>query len=599
MRSRKSIGGASSRQETRIYARAVSRGIAVGKAVCLYGHSRQFYRSTIARDNIENEIKRLDSALTGVRKQLTLLSRKKRGNPSNSVPEIFDAHLMIVGDDSLRGKIMNEIESKRVNSEWATKTVIDQYVKQYQGLEDESLRERYIDVEDVGERIQIALGGSAEPFRGIVENSVIVSSELRPSTLVDIAESSPVAIITENGGWTSHTFIISRELNLPAVTGVNKLLGHVRDGDNVLVNGFTGEIIINPTTKTLSHHGKTAAANKSTTTKSALPGVTPKTLDGRQVIIRANADSPSVYARAKAFGAAGIGLFRSEYLYSRSKGFPTERDQIEAYSKIADAAGGDGVKIRTFDLNHDALVEEGFAHEKNPALGLRAVRMSLANPRELRTQLRAILIASVDRNIDIVVPMISGVAEMKAIATIIRKEKRNLKARNIPFGEPRLGAMIEVPSAVVTIDQVLKHVDFISLGTNDLVQYMLAVDRDNETVAEWFASLHPGVLRAIKTVIEAATAAQKELVICGEMAGSPYYIPVLVGLGARQLSMNVNSVADIRSLISGIAYEEARSIALECLERDTPAEVESVLNDGIRKKWGPLFPEHFHFPAKY
>jgi phosphoenolpyruvate-protein phosphotransferase (PTS system enzyme I) len=598
MRSRKSSALSPGVPEIRIAARAVSRGVAVGPAVCLYGHSRQFYRRTIARDKIKNEIERLDSALGAARKQLAHLSQKTHDNRSQSVPEIFDAHLMIVGDDTMRDKIANEIVIKRVNAEWATKTVIDQYVEQYKGLEDESLRERYIDIEDVAERIQIALGGSAEPFAGIVKNSVIVSSELRPSTLVDIAEGKPAAIITENGGWTSHTFIISRELNLPAVTGVNRPLGRIHDGDKVIVNGFTGEIIINPTAETLKQHRRRAATPTEGTYKIARVTGTPKTLDGRQVIIRANADSPSVYARAKSFGAVGIGLFRSEYLYSRSKGFPTGIEQIDAYSQIADAAGDDGVKIRTFDLNQDALMDNVFAHEKNPALGLRAVRMSLSNQKELRTQLRALLIASVDRKIDIVIPMISGVAEIKTISDIIKKEKRNLRARKIRFGEPRLGAMIEVPSAVATIDQILKHVDFISLGTNDLVQYMLAVDRDNETVAEWFTSLHPGVLRAIKTVIAAASAAQKELVICGEMAGSPYYIPVLVGLGARELSMNVNSVAIVRSLICGIAYDEARSIAAKCLERDTPADVERVLNEGIREKWGPLFPENFHLPVK-
>jgi phosphotransferase system enzyme I (PtsI) len=288
-----------------------------------------------------------------------------------------------------------------------------------------------------------------------------------------------------------------------------------------------------------------------------------------------------------------VGLFRSEYLYGRSKGFPTEQEQIEAYSAIADAAGEDGAKIRTFDLHHDELVGNEFAREKNPALGLRAIRMSFAHLKELRRQLRALLVASHERRIDIVVPMIAGVEEMRSIAAILKTEKRKLAAKSIPHGSPRLGAMIEVPSAVMTIDQIIAQVDFLALGTNDLVQYMLAVDRDNESVAGWFSSLHPGVLRAIKAVIDAATSAGKDLVICGEMAGSPFYVPLLVGLGARQLSMNVNSIAKVKTLISGIAYEEARAIANACLKADTPQKVEQILREGIAAKWGPIFAEHF------
>src|SRR6476620_2766422 len=547
--------------EKRIAARAVSRGIAVGNAVCLYGHSRQFYRRTVARGQIQAEIDRLNSAIAAARKQLANLSKRTRRHGSHSVPDILDAHLLILGDDTLRDRIADEIERSRVNAEWATKKVIDQLAEQYKSLDDETLRERYIDVDDVGERLQMSLGGSAEPFAAILKGSVIVSSELRPSTLVDAAEGEPAAIITENGGWTSHTFIISREMNLPAVTGVAKLLGRINDGDKVIVNGFTGEVIVNPTPATLKQHLASTAVNENAKRAPGDIGKVATTLDGRQIHIRANADSPAVYNRAAAAGAAGVGLFRSEYLYSRSKGFPSESEQVNAYTEIAQAAGEHGAKIRTFDLNQDALTGDVFGHEKNPALGLRAVRMSVANPKELRTQLRALLIASAGRSIDIVVPMVSGVAELKAVADMIKLERRNLKTRKIAAGDPRLGAMIEVPSAVLTIDQILNVADFVSLGTNDLVQYMLAVDRDNETVAEWFASLHPGVLRAVKTVIDAAGVVGKDVVVCGEMAGSPYYVPVLIGLGARQLSMNANSVAKVRRLISGIAFEEARVIA--------------------------------------
>jgi phosphotransferase system enzyme I (PtsI) len=595
MKPRETIGESSEKPEFRLAARAVSRGTAVGTVVCLYGRTRQFFRRVVDPSGLRIELERFDSAVKTARKQLKQLSSKPPDAIGRSAPGIFDAHLLILDEGSFCEKIRAAIESNRVSSEWATKTIVDSYVARYKALHDETLRERYIDVEDVGERILAALGGSVAPFAGFAKHSVIVSDELRPSTLVELADSEPAAIITQNGGWTSHTFIISRELNLPAVTGISRLLRRVHDGDQVIVDGYTGEVVVNPTEKTLRRFEALPAARDELPVYESSGPL--KTLDGRQILVHANADSPSVYARAKGYGALGIGLYRSEYLFSRAKTFPSEADQILAYSAIADAAGEDGVKIRTFDLNQDSIGTDGLAHEKNPALGLRAVRLSLAHRTHIGTQLRALLIASRGRRIDIVIPMVSGVAEILEISEILEKERRRLRTKKIEFGEPRLGVMIEVPSAVITIDQILDHIDFISLGTNDLVQYLLAVDRDNESVAEWFASLHPGVLRAIKSVIDAATAANKDLVICGEMAGSPYYIPILVGLGARQLSMNANSIASVSRLIAGIAFEEARTIALDCLRCATPADAESVLLRGIREKWGPLFPPHFELPV--
>lgn len=596
MRQTAARGERSAGPEIRISGRAVSRGSAVGRTVCLYGQARQFYRRTIRPTAIEAEILRFEAAVNAAGSQLQQITRNARGNPAKSAVEILETHLAILQDESLAEKVKKKIEIDRVNSEWAAKVVIDEFIAEFKGFADEDMRERYIDIEDVGERIQSALGGTALPYAALRKRSVIISRELRPSTLVELAACMPAAIITENGGWTSHTFIIARELNLPAVTGVKNLLGRLRDGDRVFVNGFVGDIIINPTAETRRKHFAKSKTGKPPQRQTGSPGPA-KTLDGRQIHIQANADSPAAYSRGRAFGAAGVGLFRSEYLFTRSKGFPTEQEQIAAYSAIAAAAGDEGVKIRTFDLNSDEISTDRTLHEANPALGLRAIRMSLAEPNQIRAQIRSLLIASHGRKIDILIPMVSGVAEIRTVAEIIRKEKRRLGAKKIPFGSPRLGAMIEVPSAVLTVKQILEVVDFISLGTNDLVQYLLAVDRDNEAVAEWFSSLHPGVLQAIQSVISAASAAKKELIVCGEMAGSPYYIPILIGLGARQLSMNINSIAGIRALICNIAYEEARAIAARCVACATADEAEQMLRRGITEKWGPLFPEHFGLAA--
>ncbi|HEV8590792.1 MAG TPA: putative PEP-binding protein, partial [Pyrinomonadaceae bacterium] len=308
---------------------------------------------------------------------------------------------------------------------------------------------------------------------------------------------------------------------------------------------------------------------------------------------RANLDIPSVYKKAKALGARGIGLYRSEFLFNQFKGFPTENEQAAAYSEIADFAGPDGVKIRTFDLNAEQLYGEAAAREKNPALGLRAVRLSFSHLKEFRTQLRALLRASFDRNIDIVVPMISGVDELRHVREIIDSERESLTRKGVTTGNPRLGAMIEVPSALFLANELAEESDFISLGTNDLVQYLLAADRDNESVADWFRTLHPAVIRALRQVATASTQAGKPLIVCGEMAGSPFYLPLLIGLGVSELSMNMNSISRIRRMIAGIAYEECVSLAKEALTFRTADDIEHCMFQHIRTKWSHLFPPDF------
>lgn len=598
MNPRTNSNSASPIAEIKIEARAVSRGIATGNVICLYGRSRQFHRRTIATADTAAEIIRFRSALSYAREQLERLSIKDAASVAESAPEIFGAHLLILSEKTFAEKIEKEIEEKLVNAEWATKTIVDAYVLEYKAIPNENLRDTYIDVEDVGERIQNAFDGNGEVSELLPENSVIVAVELRPSTLVQLADRSPLAVITENGGWTSHTFIISRELNLPAVTGIHQIFHRLRDGDRVIVDGFAGQVVINPSPETLEQYAHPERIGSKEPGAQQVFDCSPNTLDGKEIIIRANADSPAMFERAKVFGVCGVGLYRSEFLFSRSKGYPSEAAQTDAYRNIANAAGDHGAKIRTFDLNNDNGSDEAIVREKNPALGLRAVRLSLSNIKELRTQIRSLLIASRGTKIDIVVPMISGVSEILAVAEYLESERSLLNTSGIETGSPRLGAMIEVPSAVLVIEQILEHTDFVCLGTNDLVQYLLAVDRDNESVANWYSSLHPSVIRAIKMVIDSANTVGRELVICGEMAGSAYYIPLLIGLGARELSMNVNSVSKVRKFISSIAYDECRKLAMQILACKTSLEAEDILEVGIKTNWGHLFPDDFPYREK-
>lgn len=587
-----------SKVEERLDARPVSRGSAIGKIVCLYGRRRQFYRYELDDSQIARELRRYRAAVRLAANQLKKIGKYRNDQIKQTRIDIFSAHLLILEDESLHAKIEAIIEREKINAEWAVKTVTEDYVAKYKAISDEYLRERYIDLEDVADRILTALGGGSSPVR-LEKNSIIVAEEVKPSTLVELAESQPRAIVTENGGWTSHTFILAREMNLPAVTGVKKILRQVRNGDQMIVDGFGGKVILHPGKKTIeSYAAVLEESNQSEPAKNTAADGFLKTLDGCAITIRANIDLPKGYAQAKRFGAKGVGLYRSEFLFNQYKGFPSEVEQINAYGKIAALVGADGVRIRTFDLSVEQLADETPEREKNPALGLRGVRLGFAHPKEFRTQIRALLQSSVENNIHIVLPMISDVAEIAAAKTIIKRQKIALQKKRIKTGDLRLGAMIEVPSAVLTIEEIAAEVDFLCLGTNDLVQYLLAVDRDNETVADWFRTLHPAVLRAVKTVLRAAERRGIPVTICGEMAGSPVYVPVLLGLGAIELSMNLNSIPRVSRIVAGIALEEARELVADLETCRTADAVEAAVTDFYRHKWSHLFPKDIFPPRK-
>lgn len=532
-------------------------------------------------------MRRFRAAIRLAKRQLKKISATV---DNSSRLNVFEAHLLILDDKSLQDKIENNIVRQKINAEWAVKVVTDRYIATYKAIPDEHLREKYIDLEDVSDRILAALGGGGKSNLRLQKNSIIVAKEVKPSTLIELTDSQPKAIITEHGGWTSHTFILARELNLPAVTGMKGILRRVQTGDEVIVDGFNGNVIVHPS-KESSAKFKIAAAEFQAFSVKEEEVVFDKlkTLDGVEIKIRANIDLPYGYSRAKRLGAKGIGLYRSEFLFNQFKGFPSEQEQIRAYRKIANLAGEEGVRIRTFDLSIEQLAEENAEKQMNPALGLRAIRLMLNYKKQFRCQIRALLQASFENQIDIVLPMISDVSEILETKKIIESEKDYLKRKKINYGNPRLGAMIEVPSAVFTADEIACEVDFFCVGTNDLVQYFLGVDRDNEIVADWFRTLHPAVLRAIKTTLRAALKNNIDAVICGEMAGSPVYVPILIGLGAIELSMNVNSISRVRRTISNIAYEEAKLITDSLLNLATADEVEFFVRESYLKSWSHLF----------
>lgn len=577
--------------EQKFRARAVSRGTAIGKIVSLHGKRRQFYQVKLKENQIEREVRRFLAAVRLAKRQLKKLTSDKGKKQGATQATIFDTHQLILEDATLLAKIAETIREQKVNAEWAVKFVTDRYISIYKDIQDEHLRERHIDLQDITERILSALGGGERPPLKLDKDSIVVASEVKPSTIVELSESNLRGIVTESGGWTSHTFILARELGIPAVTGVKSVLRRVKTGDTIIVDGYNGQVFVNPTLETLEKYQVEAESFQQfkNETKEFLKDKI-KTLDGKKITIRANLDIGKGYTQAKKYGAQGIGLFRSEFLFNQYQNLPTEKQQYEAYRKIAELSGDDGVRIRTFDISLEQLFEDSDHKEKNPALGLRAVRLCFSHEKIFRTQIRSLLRASFETNLDILLPMISDISEIHAVKKIVESEKELLARRKIKFGNPKIGAMIEVPSAIMMIEEIAQEVDFLSIGTNDLVQYLLGVDRDNELVADWFRTLHPAVLRAIKKVIDASEKYDVPMIICGEMAGSPVYAAILIGLGAKELSMNVVSMPRVRHIITNIAFEEAQEVVKSIAKCLTADEVENVVRESLSTKWENLFP---------
>ncbi|QQS42047.1 MAG: phosphoenolpyruvate--protein phosphotransferase [Acidobacteriota bacterium] len=571
--------------ELTLHGRSVSRGVTVGTALCLYGAKRQFYRREIASEDLEREIERFTSAVRAAKEQLSEIASADGGEGNQA--RIFETHILFLEDLSLLRQIETMIHDQRVNAEWAVKTVIEKYVSRYKSLSDRHLQEKYIDLEDVGERILTALGGGGENSYSLDSDTVIIAKELNPSTLIELSRKHPAAVVTESGGWTSHTFILARELELPAVTGIRQLLRSVETGEKIVVDGYGGKVILRPAEETL---GRFDSSRKEAEVEAEGidPDATLETLDGFEITLRANLDITRDFTAAARSGARGIGLYRSEFLFNQFRGYPSEDEQYESYLRIAEEANSHGIRIRTFDLSINRVAVGIDGSEKNPALGLRGIRLSKRYEAEFRTQIRALLRAAADHPISIVLPMISDCEEVKWAKRLVAEEKARLDSDGIGHGDPQIGVMIEVPAAVLSIDRILEEADFVNIGTNDLVQYLLAVDRDNEEVADWFRTVHSSVLKSLRIVLDAARSKGKGALVCGEMAGSPLYVPILLGLGAREFSMNINSLTRVRSLVSKIAVEECEE-ALKEIEKLPDGDER---DDGIRRifqeKWGGL-----------
>ncbi len=567
-------------------ATAVSRGIAAGRAVCLFGTKRQYFLTRIPSSAVDDEIARFRDAVTIAKQQLNTLINDT-DSAARSSAGIFDAHLLMLEHSSLTADVEGYIGEQLVSAEWALRQIAEDFADKQSSISDANLRDRIADFEDVCERILNAIDGSGSELPSIPADSVVVASIIRPSTLIELSRQRPVAIVTEHGGWTSHSFIMARELKIPAVTGVRSALRLIRDDTPLLVDGFSGKLTINPSTDAIAR--STMFENSAPGSDHAISSDS-TTVDGREIVLRSNVDRVDFDQAIFAEGTKGIGLLRSEYLFPNiAGGLPTEELQFDAFDRVARSVGPDGVRIRTFDLHVDQITYSVGDRELNPALGLRAIRLSFADEKRFREQLRAILRSNSRGNVSIVLPMVSGVADILRARRLIDEERQVLADGGIYLPELPLGAMIEVPAAVITIDTIVKHIDFVCLGTNDLVQYLLAADRDNEAVAGNYQTLHPSVIRSISSVIRSADAAGISSVVCGEMAGSPFYLPLLIGLGAREFSMNPNSLTAVRTVINGISFDEASHLARNAAAFETADEIEKYLREFYSANWPHLY----------
>ena len=581
------------RTEERWRGLGVSDGIVVGRVLRLHDGTRQVYRATLNEEDIEKETRRLRAAVRLSRRQLLAVKARAETELGADQAYIFDAHLLMLEDRKLLEEIENFIRQERANAEWAVKVVGDRLLAVYAEIKDEYLRGRSSDIEDVMQRLLVTLGGGERPHpRLLKEDAVVVAENLLPSAVAELDFEHARAIATDAGGWTSHTAIIARGLGIPAVVGLRDLHRRARTGDWIIVDATRGEVTLHPTPASLEQYqivaGQTAEARGAVGESSRKPLLT---LDHREIFLRANVELPAEYEGVTKFGARGIGLYRSEFLLSHRGIIPGEDEQCKAYRRIAALAGADGATVRLFDLGGDKIGSGGAADaEHNPALGLRAIRYSLLNQEVLRTQARAVYRAAAHGRLDIVLPMIADIKDVRRAKEILHQERARLLSENVEIGEVRIGAMIEVPSAVLLAEGIAREVDFFSLGTNDLVQYLLAVDRSNDEVADWFRSLHPSVLLSIGRTLEAASAARIPAVICGEMAGTPAYAVILIGLGAMELSMTPSSMTRVRRVVTGIRHSDAREVALRCLECETADEVEELVRVEFSARWPELFP---------
>jgi phosphotransferase system enzyme I (PtsI) len=563
----------------------VSPGIAVGEVQLTEKVVFTTRKETISSAQVNDELRRLRKAIKRTKGQLVQIKEDIKNKIGEEYSFIFEAHLLMLEDKSLLLSLETSIEKEKTRAEWSISRVHEKYKKIFESFDDEYFMQRKFDVSDVLSRIYRNLEPTDRQKRDDGKNKIIVAHELLPSeAALRLSKKNVLAVALDMGGQTSHTAILARSLNIPAVVGLRSISQRVKNGDVLIVDGTDGEVLINPPLaikKEFASKKQKYEDYRNELRKTAK--LSSRTLDRHTFSLLANIELPGEVEMALSLGAEGIGLFRSEFIYLQSTSLPSEEDHFEIYSQIAKNAYPSPVYIRTVDVGGEKnLPQFKIEKEPNPALGLRAIRFSLRDRELFKIQLKAVLRASAQKNVKVLIPMITELEEIEEVKILFRLVKQELKEKNIPFDEDiELGAMIEVPAAAALTDILAKEVDYISIGTNDLIQYYLAVDRSNELVSYLFKPLHPSVLRLIKFIIETAQREKKEVTVCGEMAADPLSAIVLLGLGLRKFSMNPIFIPRIKNVLRSIEYKTAVEVVQEALTLRTSQEIEECIIERI------------------
>ncbi len=566
---------------------AVSPGIAIGKIFVLDREDLTVHYQSIDPAVVDDEIARMDQAIAETRNEIMGLQREVRQGLGAEHGRIFDAHLWMLDDKEVYKAITEHVRTQNCSIEYALTCEIDRIIAELAKIEDQYLRERIADIRDVRRRVlHKLLGQERQMLRHLTEQTVMVSHDLLPSDTAQMDRDHVVGLATDVGGRTSHTAILARALEFPAVVGLKNMSVAVRTGDDIIVDGHRGVVIVNPDPATVERYiedrERSAELAKSAWAMTDLPA---ETTDGYRVTLAANIELPEEIPHAVQSGAEGIGLYRTEYLFLGRSSLPTEDEQFEAYRTAAEKMKPHKVIIRTLDIGGDKLVTNvSTPAEPNPQMGWRAIRICLEDKPLFMAQLRAILRATAYGNVSVMYPMISRIDEVRDANRMLDEAKEELRRHNEPFDENvQVGVMIEVPSAALIADLLAQESDFLSIGTNDLLQYSLAVDRGNERIAHLYEPSHPGVLRLIQNVIRAGKDNGCWVGMCGEMAGVFAYAVLLVGMGIDELSVATVSVADIRAAIRGIKKTDAEELVREVMKCKTGTEVNAVLDQMLEE----------------
>ena len=566
---------------------AASDGIAIAKVYTLTEPDLSFTKISV--EDTDKEISRLEEALVVSTKEIELIKETALKNLGEEEAQVFEAHLMVLSDPELVGQVKDAITSQKVNAEHALKEVSDMFISIFAGMEDNPyMQERAADIRDVSKRILANLLGVKIPSPATIKDEVVVvAGDLTPSDTAQLNRKYVKAFVTDIGGRTSHSAIMARSLEIPAIVGTKEITSLAKDGDLIIIDGLSGDVFLNPSEDVVAEYRAKAEAFAAQQAEwEKLKDADTFTKDGHQVELAANIGTPKDLEGVIHNGAEGVGLYRTEFLYMDSHDMPTEEDQFEAYKAVLEGTNGKPVVVRTMDIGGDKeLPYLPLPHEMNPFLGYRAIRISLNEPEMFRTQLRALLRASVYGKLRIMFPMIATLNDFRGAKALLEEEKAKLVAEGVAVSDDiQVGIMIEIPAAAVLAHQFAKEVDFFSIGTNDLIQYTMAADRMNERVSYLYQPYNPSILTLIKHVIDSAHKEGKWAGMCGEMAGDQTAVPLLVGLGLDEFSMSASSVLKTRSLISKLTLEDMKALADKAInECATVQEVEALVEEAVSK----------------